>query len=78
MYVSHLHYQPDPAPNVSTVPPLHPERVLGHRHAVAAPGTDKVRELNVSGVRVLLALGFLIGLTGLFLWGVIRDWLFAP
>jgi len=56
--------------------PIPHERVLGHRRLALAQNAD-VRELNVSGVRVLLALGGAIGLTALLLWGVVRDWLFA-
>jgi len=82
MHSSHVQYQPRLVSNVSiaapipAAPPIPHERVLGHRRPAPAPDSS-VRELNVSGVRVLLALGGTIGLAALLLWGVVRDWLFA-
>lgn len=82
MHSSHVQYQPRLVSNVPVATPIPAatstphERVLGHRRL--APAQDpRVRELNVSGVRVLLALGGAIGITALLLWGVVRDWLFA-
>lgn len=78
-----LHYQegfaPTPsAPAVAVPRTLRHEKVLGHRSPEIAEDSSPAQELNVSGVRVLLGLGFAIGLAGLLLWGFIRDWLFAP
>lgn len=85
MQSPNLHYQPGFAPTAPAAAPalhreaaLRPERILGHRHAEDSQAPAATHELNVSGVRVLLGLGLAIGLTGLFLWGFIRDWLFAP
>jgi len=87
MHSSHVQYQPGLISDVPVaapisaakpvVSPVGHERILGHRRP-AATRDAQAHELNVSGVRVLLALGFAIGLVGLFLWGLVRAWLFAP
>lgn len=77
MQPSNLEYQPGLPSNVPAAPVIPHERVVGHRRAVPLQHHN-TQELNVSGVRILLGLGFAIGLAGLFLWGVVRAWLFAP
>jgi len=88
MHSSNVQYQPalpqpvlpQPAlsPKASVVPVLPQEKVFGQRCTVPEQNPEAVHELNVSGVRILLGLGLAIGLAGLFLWGFVRDWLFAP
>jgi hypothetical protein len=77
MQSSNLQYQPGLASNVPAPSVAQDTRILGHRRPVSVQNHDS-RELNVSGVRILLGLGFAIGLAGLFLWGIVRAWLFAP
>jgi hypothetical protein len=83
MHSSNVQYQPA-LPHPPVLPPnglgtvLPHEKVLGHRRPAGAQSVEAVHELNVSGVRILLGLGLTIGLAGLFLWGFVRDWLFAP
>lgn len=51
---------------------------VSHARLGSGQGTAAVRELSISGDRVLLALGVAVAMMGPLLWTVVRYWLFAP
>jgi hypothetical protein len=73
-----VQYQPQLRSDVLSFPEVPRGSSAKSSPAVAVRSEAAVAQLNLNGVRILLGLGFSIGLAGLFLWESIRHWLFAP
>jgi len=57
---------------------LQPRKIARERGRAAAEAAMAPHQLNLDGMRLLIGMAFCVGLVGMFLWGFIRHWLFAP